>query len=1265
MVNVDQDSEALQNRVTLLEDRLESKTQELLSVSSELEYYRIKAEDTQDQAMLLETSRDLMEKNAELKSKLSILQEQVQQSSSLPAPDESLVLQLQEEMERVLELEAIIESNAVKYSEMISSHEEEVRSYVEKVVDLERGNQAANAAVEEVKLLLQESEDYCAQLVEVIDSNKSTFEQMLSSHEAQVQEYQSHINGLKTQVASSVAASVIEDVFERVAVATSTEEDYSKLSTDFAESQEAQATLTNEKDALLEKIASLDAQVYTLNNELSVALAGKEGLAHALTAMETQLEETKNQQGAVDTSNEQSAIQAQLSAASQQIEYLNTCLHESEARYADIYAQFESNNSYYSAALAAEMEEKKLLLDQLQSLEITKSTAHHSSDLTDEIESLKAAIAERDQIIAENAVFIAELQLNSFAAQPAEHKEKSQEEESGVIGGESPPSVKRADQISALEEMVDRLRQEKNELETHLLQLQSDNQQLTAQASFINQNHEGQWGTPADENVDLNVTGGGVTEVNETQALQASLQESDATIKALEMSIQENNEKFQEQFAEEAASMSLIRAQVEVLLEKIREFEGKEKQLEENVSKANIDLQTKNDEYAALLQQVHQKEESHEEDLKRKRAELEKVLLELETCNLSLVDLRSQLEQANSTAIQWEEYCSKTLAEQDVYYQAQIEQLQSSNDGHVRHGLYPPQDSTLGDVSIDQHSAKPDVGNATNNAPLTSHVDDFAVEEMTHSDVPQTHEDNALSEELANLQQQHEDVLFELKAYQKSVEEKAQTIESLSGEVSEHSAALQSAKDSIALVFSHLQNNDAVLDEFSYSSNAQNEEVSMVAKLEKISAELNRLYSNQHQSFASEEEVVYLRQQLKQLQYSLDESLLAKQSLESEIQRFTQSLERESEAKNDLEGRLTLLREQVDEKESALQAAVSHSSGANDEIALQSASLLAQISDLTGALETEKGEKSNLLASKAELEVLLEESKSHFEEHEARMAESALVIEEWQQYASTLEQQKEELSQELSRVSEEFNLQIGSAQDRLHLLEESEKSYSAQCTELKERLQEAQSQLDDARQAVVSQTSTAELEEKIFSLNLEVEGKNSELARLEQGLTEIQGLRERLDEADLVRSDILGELKAKASEAESHSSKLETLEREMREKMAELESLKEEKQNLNLSLQQRTEERDDAYQKMTQYNEYISGLEEEKASLLRQFEESQHQTASYNQEQFDGFQFQINSLTEQLNAAYENDAALRSGFDEAVDLSNSKDAAIKQFQAKM
>ena len=518
MVNVDQDSEALQNRVTLLEDSLESKTQELLSVSSDLEYYRNKAEGAHDQALLLETSRDLMEKNAELKSRLSILQEQVQQSSSLPAPDESLVLQLQEEMERVLELEAIIESNAAKYSEMISAHEEEVRSYVEKAGDLERANQVATAAVEEVKLQLQESEDYCAQLVEVIESNKSTFEQMLSSHEAQVQEYQSHINGLKTQVASSVAASVIEDVFERVAVATSTEEDFSKLSTDFAELQEAQATLTNEKASLLEKLASLDAQMFTLNDELAVALADKEGLAHALTAMETQLEEPKNQQSAIDSSNQQSALQAQLSAASQQIEYLNTCLQDSEARYADIYAQFEGNNSYYSAALAAEMDEKKLLLDRLQSLEITESTAQHSNDLTD-----------GDQTIAEN----------------------------GAIGGEPLPSVTGANRILALEEMVDRLQQEKNELETHLLQLQSDNQQLAAQASSINQTPEGQWGSPADEYVDLNGTGGGgVTEVNETQALQASLQESDATIKALEMSIQENNEKFQEQLAEEAASMS-------------------------------------------------------------------------------------------------------------------------------------------------------------------------------------------------------------------------------------------------------------------------------------------------------------------------------------------------------------------------------------------------------------------------------------------------------------------------------------------------------------------------------------------------------------------------------------------------------------------------------------------------------------------------------------------------------------------------------------
>jgi hypothetical protein len=40
--------------------------------------------------------------------------------------------------------------------------------------------------------------------------------------------------------------------------------------------------------------------------------------------------------------------------------------------------------------------------------------------------------------------------------------------------------------------------------------------------------------------------------------------------------------------------------------------------------------------------------------------------------------LKSQLDQANTSALQWEEYCNNTLAEQESYYHAQIEEIQFS-----------------------------------------------------------------------------------------------------------------------------------------------------------------------------------------------------------------------------------------------------------------------------------------------------------------------------------------------------------------------------------------------------------------------------------------------------------------------------------------------------------------------------------------------------------------------------------------------------------
>lgn len=56
---------------------------------------------------------------------------------------------------------------------------------------------------------------------------------------------------------------------------------------------------------------------------------------------------------------------------------------------------------------------------------------------------------------------------------------------------------------------------------------------------------------------------------------------------------------------------------------------------------------------------------------------------------------------------------------------------------------------------------------------------------------------------------------------------------------------------------------------------------------------------------------------------------------------------------------------------------------------------------------------------------------------------------------------------------------------------------------------------------------------------------------------------------------------------------------------------------------------------------------------------------SQNQEYADGMQSEMISLTEQLNVYYNNEFSLKANLDEAVDLSNSKDSIIQQYDAEL
>ena len=399
------------------------------------------------------------------------------------------------------------------------------------------------------------------------------------------------------------------------------------------------------------------------------------------------------------------------------------------------------------------------------------------------------------------------------------------------------------------------------------------------------------------------------------------------------------------------------------------------------------------------------------------------------------------------------------------------------------------------------------------------------------------------------------------------------------------------------------------------------------------------------------------------MQSIVDEGIKERDSLNVQFHEALLSSEYLKNVNADLESRFSLIQSRLEEYE--------FQDNENSQIYNEKISTMSeQLKELEAALESERFLIQDL---KIENESEIQATRS---ELEARITESNLVIEEWQKYCSNLELQKDELSQELLRLSEEHQAEIDALQLTISNLKESD---TIKIAEIEKLTRELESLLQEKLSLTSNAQSTAEYEEQILSLTMELEGKKLDLHNLEQSVKDLQLYESKIQEVEFSRGELLNELNSKNQELDSLNANVNQTISEMQEKTNqsnsiiknledEISNLKTEKNDLELKLQQHEDDRNEAYSKIAEYDEYILGLENEKASIFQELQESQYaysQMISQNQEYADGMQSEMTSLTEQLNVYYNNELSLKANLDEAVDLSNSKDSIIQQYDAEL
>ena len=1059
-----------------------SQSKILRELKNDLEKERASHSDT---TILLETLQNLTEQNQDLKALVS-------NETTAHNPDiDALVLELQEERERCIELEGVIESNAAQYEVMIEEHEKAIQSYEERI-----SGQIPVIPLESESILkaeLQDSEERVRELEGIIESNSSQYQLMSEEFENNIQWYDSEVERLGLELET---LKPIEEQFKQYELSKNAE----------IENLNAKIlNLTSEKAVLEERIEDL---LREANNSSMQPLEPSEelnNLKNALFSIETNYAESGN-------------------------------------RIIELESLIESNNAQFETTLESLVYEKD---SKILELENQLMTSGGDNDRANELQ----AVLEQDQRTIE--------ELNAQLFQSASEFQNQIDQQNAYIA-QLQASGNQDDLIQSLQADLENARYSADSSFQKISELESEieivNRKLQEEIQ-LKENAIFELGglKESHDNAQLNA---GSNHESEYGLLKAELENAEDHISTLESVIAENTSKFEALLQEESLEKNRLLSEIDDLRVSLEESQAKAVAVLAESENVQEQLELKSSELQETLGLYNDQNELHQEELKAKRTEYEKILLDCETAQVTINDLTSQLESSQGVVSQWEEYCNKTLADQEAYYQNQIEELKSSTGGE--------------DTSVTMDNLKAEISDLQSSYSKLSQEYDVKCSKL---------DETAVELENAKSELDSKSIMLD------GIDITINSIYGLFNSISENES---SAPDKLNSIFSLISEKLSMLEEMGVS-------------ITELQAKLGHIHQQ------NEQHVI---------------------SLQEKIDSLSQGIEQE---RFDMSTQIQNLELQLQEKNTLLSDLQTNDAG------LQTSPTLSpgEVDNLKAELDSVYAAKELLSSECTGLQTRLEEYDGKFEESQIKLDEANQIIQDWQQYVSGIEFEKEALNTQLQTVTEqlqEYTNKISATEEvvnsDLEAIKAENENLSSQILSLESELEHLKTQADNA----------VLLQEKFDNLSAQLSEKDSELNRLGELVHQLE---------------------------ESLQVEKSTLQQELDQSVAALSDLSKQLDDVQSQLEN---EKSQSAEKLGEYESYITVLDQEKISLMQQIESLEYnnsQNDAQNNDYFASLQNDIATLTEQFNLKSQEESTLRAQLDEAIDVSNSKDATINDLYGQL
>jgi chromosome segregation ATPase len=597
---------------------------------------------------------------------------------------EKLELQLQEFEVRVQQLEIVVAQNKEHYDELLVE-EQAKRLEIEArfAVISEASNQVVDAnELDQLRMDLRESDDRIVQLESIIDENKQYFEQILQEEQAKKDALEQRVQELTNQLEDTNRDLLNEKthlehlVMEKdLALSGLTETDggeVDQLRMDLQESEERVVQL----ESIIEENKQYFEQI------LQEEQAKKDALEQRVQELTDQLEDTNRDLLNEKTHLEHLVMEKDLALSGLtetdggEVDQLRMDLQESEERVVQLESIIEENKRYFETILSQESEKVSILEERLNSITNTvEESTHQASHDKSELESI---LEEKHHELVELRRLNDELQLSA---------------QQSVLSGVSAEYQKQWEDLSwAYQESEQRVVELEQIIESNRLQFeeilqqeQSRRYQLEAQLENVDQNGNrnviAEFESQLEEKKQfIEYLEHELEQIRTSTSASGELAEAELQIQTLEQSLVQTRSKLEDALEKHTESIQGYETQISNLQNRLNDALAEKLTIADEVEEYKQKLTEKDLSLQTLQETLQTLREESDSSIHAKSLELENTLLQLETSIVKIRDLEGQVSAAQEAVAQWETYCNSTLAEQDAYYQSQMNEMQSKGN---------------------------------------------------------------------------------------------------------------------------------------------------------------------------------------------------------------------------------------------------------------------------------------------------------------------------------------------------------------------------------------------------------------------------------------------------------------------------------------------------------------------------------------------------------------------------------------------------------